>query len=242
MSNNVDLITRGLSASSLGIKVISTNSSDSSSLIVDIVEVPGRRGQLVFDTGVYERFNLEVEVVATSTNLLQTSSQLRNWLCSDKKDLPIHITDNRDVYWLGYLDNKLKIHQVMNTFGTCRLVFNCQGMKRLVSGDSPITLTTKGSTINNTGTLESEPLIEVVGNGNITLQIDGSIIKLNGVNNRIFIDSENMECYTINTNGEIISNNSKMVGEFPKLDVGPNIIDWSGNVSKVIITPKWVTI
>lgn len=30
-----------------------------------------------------------------------------------------------------------------------------------------------------------------------------------------------------------------MKGQFPYLDIGENVISWSGNISKIEITPNW---
>lgn len=112
----------------------------------------------------------------------------------------------------------------------------------LDSGDSPLTtITTSGTTINNTGTAVALPKIEVNGSGDIILIVNGYITQLTGITNGIVLDSTINDAYSID---ELTSMNSHVViddgNEFPRLDPGNNVVSWTGgsNVS-VKITPHW---
>ncbi|MFX0547908.1 phage tail protein [Hathewaya histolytica] len=84
--------------------------------------------------------------------------------------------------------------------------------------------------INNTGTIYSEPTITIQGNGDIKLYINAETIKLKNVEDKITMNSEMMECYK-NT----MPCNNKMYGEFPRFEVGENIITWEGNIKTIDI-------
>ncbi|EJE7236826.1 phage tail protein, partial [Clostridium botulinum] len=68
----------------------------------------------------------------------------------------------------------------------------------------------------------------------ISLNINGEVIKLKNVNNYIELDPEIQECYR-----DTLNCNNDMQGEFPIFKVGENRISWTGNVSKIEITPNW---
>jgi len=96
------------------------------------------------------------------------------------------------------------------------------------------TLTASTSTINNPGSVYSEPVITVYGTGDITLMVGTVIVELEGITGSITLDSELQEAYSGTT-----SMNSAMSGEFPILKPGMNAISWTGEVTKVEVKPNW---
>ena len=97
-----------------------------------------------------------------------------------------------------------------------------------------VTLTASTSTVTNPGSVYSEPVITVYGTGDITLMVGTDIVELEGVSGSITLDSELREAYSGTT-----GLNSAMSGEFPVLKPGQNAISWSGDVTKVEISPNW---
>ena len=102
------------------------------------------------------------------------------------------------------------------------------------SGAIPISLTVPG-TINNPGTKTSDPLIRVIGSGNITVTINGRLFSLTGVETFLDIDPEITP--SVYKNNENVG--KKMVGELPYFDIGNNVISWTGAVTEVSILPRW---
>lgn len=97
-----------------------------------------------------------------------------------------------------------------------------------------ITLTTSGAFVTNPGSVYSEPVITVYGSGEITLMVGMTIVELDGITDRITLDTPLMEAY----NGAA-SMNGNMSGDFPTLTPGANAVSWTGNVTKVVIQPNW---
>ena len=97
-----------------------------------------------------------------------------------------------------------------------------------------MTLTASTSTIDNPGSVYSEPVITVYGTGDITLMVGTVIVELEGISGSITLDSELQEAYSGTT-----SMNSAMSGEFPILKPGMNAISWTGEVTKVEVKPNW---
>ncbi|MBR3428680.1 MAG: phage tail protein, partial [Clostridia bacterium] len=97
-----------------------------------------------------------------------------------------------------------------------------------------VTITTSGETITNPGSVNSEPLITVYGSGNITLMIGTTIVELTNVSSNIVLDCALKEAYKGTT-----LMNDHMSGDFPVLKPGLNAVSWSGNVTSIVISPKW---
>ena len=94
-------------------------------------------------------------------------------------------------------------------------------------------LTASGSYVTNPGNVFSEPVITVTGSGEVTLIVGMTIVELE-LSGSITIDTPLMEAYS-----GVMSANSAMSGDFPKLLPGQNTVSWSGSVSKVLIQPNW---
>ena len=99
---------------------------------------------------------------------------------------------------------------------------------------APVTLTTSTSTIDNPGSVYSEPVITVYGSGEITLMVGMTIVELDGITDSITLDTPLMEAYK-----DMTSMNGCMSGDFPTLLPGQNAISWTGNVTKIVVQPNW---
>lgn len=99
------------------------------------------------------------------------------------------------------------------------------------------TITTQTSiNVENIGLEISKPIITVEGTGTIEISINNkTIFKYTFPDNetKVVIDSIEEEAYL-----EGVYKNRNMLGEFPKLQVGENIITWTGTITKIKIEPK----
>lgn len=99
------------------------------------------------------------------------------------------------------------------------------------------TITTQTSiNVKNIGLEISKPIIILEGTGTIEISINNkTIFKYTFPDNetKVVIDSIEEEAYL-----EGVYKNRNMLGEFPKLQVGENIITWTGTITKIKIEPK----
>ena len=116
--------------------------------------------------------------------------------------------------------------------------FSCKPYKKEMNEDI-ITITESTNIYNNY--MSSNPLIKVVGDGDITININNQKLILKGLEDEIEVDCELMNAYK-KVNGDIVLLNNKMYSDFPILEEGENNISWSGNVTQIEITPRWVVL
>lgn len=99
------------------------------------------------------------------------------------------------------------------------------------------TITTQASiNVENIGLEISKPIITLEGTGTIEISINNkTIFKYIFPDNetKVVIDSIEEEAYL-----EGVYKNRNMLGEFPELQVGKNIITWTGTITKIKIEPK----
>lgn len=93
---------------------------------------------------------------------------------------------------------------------------------------------TEDGTITNPGTAVAFPLIELEGEGDASFTIDRYQVTILGMeeNVPVFVDCENGYVYTS-------TGTMEMVGEFPELQIGANIVALGSNMTKITITPHW---
>ena len=193
--------------------------------------VPGRSGTLTTLEGadVYDDFILPIDCTVRDLSRL---SEIATWLRgSGKLVTPEQPGGHYDARVVNQIEFAKVLRGRMNR--TFTVTFRCHPFWYL-SGVADIVLTESTSIITNPGNIASEPVITVTGSGDITLMIGQTIIELEEVTGSVTLDTPLMEAYNGTT-----PLNEIMTGEFPQLSPGATPISWSGNVTKVTITPNW---
>jgi phage-related protein len=201
---------------------------------IETIKVPGRHGELTLQTGpaVYEAYVREIRCVIPPDADVPA---LTAWL-TGRGDLivgnePDYVYDARAVSEI-YFE---KIIRERN-WREVDIAFLCQPLKRLVTTEADIVLTSSGGTVINPGHVESRPLIKVEGSGDITLMVSGVITVITGLTEPILIDSDLGMATNV---GRTINMSALVSGEWPRIGVGSKTISWSGAVTKVTVTPRW---
>lgn len=101
---------------------------------------------------------------------------------------------------------------------------------------TPVVLTNAG-TINNIGTVYSEPIIEIEGNGDVSLTIGRKTMNLSIIG-KATIDCRQGKQNIFNASGAV-QNTLRKRGGFFEIPVGRSGVTFTGNVRKVTIRPNW---
>lgn len=96
---------------------------------------------------------------------------------------------------------------------------------------------TSGGTIDNIGTVYSEPVIEIEGSGDVSLTIGQKTMYLT-VNTKATIDCRQRKQNIYNATGAV-QNTLRKRGGFFEIPVGNSGVTFTGNVTKVIIKTNW---
>lgn len=199
---------------------------------VSYLTVPGRNGSLRYDENAFEDITLAVECGIIG-DVYSKIDEIRAWLLGSGEN-SLSFSFQNDKCYLAQVVNSIDFEVSLRRIGKFIVVFNCRPFK-YATNNAPVTITSSGTNLINTGTLMSEPIIEVFGSGDITLQINKQSVTLIGVSGKIILNSVLQDAYD-----DMLQNqNSKMRGEFFDLQVGNNYISWTGNVTKLVITPNW---
>lgn len=200
---------------------------------VDSVEIPGRHGTLNMPQ------NALNEITLTATCMLLENADiaaLGAWLQGNGR---LTFSHRQGGHYDAWISNQIKIDRMVRKGSTLTFAvnFRCYPLFYL-AGNTPITINQSGTAAGFMGSAEAMPKIEITGKGDITLLVGAQTVKLSmGSGGTWVLDTALEECYN---SGSLVSRNSGMTGEFPRLTDGVNMVSWTGNVSKIIITPNWV--
>ena len=228
------------SSKDFNIKIKSINNLSSPQRSIEKILVPGRNGELILDNGNFENFILTIECYlnCSSEDKNVISKEIKKWLQSDFSYKKLILSDDVEFYYEAYCDTKLDFEYVSRNFESFLISFSCKPYKKEMNEDI-ITITESTNIYNNY--MSSNPLIKVVGDGDITININNQKLILKGLEDEIEVDCELMNAYK-KINDNIVLLNNKMYSDFPILEAGENNISWSGNVTQIEITPRWVVL
>ena len=196
------------------------------------VTIPGKSSILRFDEGTYEDITIAVECTVKDNNLIGKIDNIKSWLLGSEES-ELVFSFQKDRKYFAQVVNSIDFTQTLRCFSKFIIVFNCRPFK-YESVNRVITVD-KLEEIINPGSIYSEPIIKITGEGDIKLIINEEEISFSDVEGNIQIDTSIQNCY----NDKFENLNSKMIGEFPTLKIGNNSIDYVGNISKVEVTPNW---
>lgn len=187
--------------------------------------IPGR-GILIEELDEYEDIEIPIEFNYKNRHKNQ-DRKIRKWL-NMIDDYYLKFSDDIDYI---YKVKKVTKEPTANDFlrGNFTVVFLCEGLQYTEYSIESMQIA-NNSILFNDGDIISKPIIEIKGEGLVTLSINNIPVTVN-IGQSITINSEIKLCYK--SIGEW--RNADMRGEWPVLKVGANNISWTGNVNSLSI-------
>ena len=225
--NGVDLEKYGVIASGTG--VFQAPERD-----MEKVSVPGRNGDLILDNGRYLNLDVTYHIGIqrpVDTNLRGLRSALLSQPGYHRLEDSWHTNEFRLAAFKGPIQPDVKVMLRVAEFD---LTFDCKPQRFIKSGEHPIEFTSNGI-IFNLYDMTAKPLVRVYGTGYLT--IGAETIRIMTANEYTDIDCELMDAYKDGTNCN--RNIQLQTGEFFHLDPGDNNVVITGDITRVIIIPRW---
>ncbi|MGB9590934.1 MAG: distal tail protein Dit [Candidatus Kryptoniota bacterium] len=204
---------------------------------VQYIDIPGRDSSLRYDEETYEDITLSVECAAVG-NIQSRIDDIKAWLIgSGESDLIFSYQSDKK--YIAQVVNSIDFEIILKVTSRFVIIFNCKPFKYSVMNEIINITSGTGVSLFNPGTIKSRPLIKAYCSGNGTFAINNREVRLIGIDKAyVAIDSELEEAY-FDEEGTLLNANNHMFGEYPLLDVGSNIVTFSGGVFKLEIIPNW---
>ena len=207
---------------------------------VEKLQVPGRNGALVLDTGTYANTTQSYEIwfKNPNKNATQAARDVAFWLLSSRGYMRLEDSYDPDIYRMAVFSGPLDVQNWMLMRGRTILEFECKPQRYLKSGEHAVKITQGGQKLQNQW-MPALPLIRLNGSGTGRLLVGDSTIDIMGMTGGVTIDSTTQNAY----NGTVNLNNSiKVTGGFPVLSHGETAVAFSGGITSAEIIPRWWTL
>lgn len=203
----------------------------------EIVTVPGRNGDLLFEQNAYENYvqTYDVYIRGQKDRLQYAAHGVAEWLFAPKGYQRLEDDYDLNTFRLAYYAGPLDIEGVLNTFGRATLEFNCKPQRYLKSGEQALGTFTDNGSINNPTGFPARPIITLTGSGAGALMIGSYLVTVNALDGSLTLDSETQNAYS----GTINKNNDVSAAAFPVLEAGESAVTFSGGITSVSIIPRW---
>lgn len=199
------------------------------------VEVPGRNGDLYLSNHRYKNLTITYSCMIDKT-FYENYNPLMSFLLQDGEYHRLEGNAEKEFFRMARFTKSSD--PVVGDFfqrGTFKLSFDCKPQKWRKDGEKPTVFTGNG-VLYNGFLYPAKPLIRIygygtvkIGSGSITVYDDGEYVD---------VDCDIKDA----SRGPLNMNSAISVGTWPELTGGGNRIEIPSTVSKIEITPRWVTI
>lgn len=189
---------------------------------VDKIIVPGRSGHLTISDDIYDG---QIRVATCGILDRSLKDTVFAWL---KGSGTVTFSNEPTRAYRARITDAIPMERINDVFHAFPVTFDCEPF---AYEKTPTIHTLTGTTtITNTGTLSSLPIITVTGTGVLTVNGTALTITESGVT----INSEIEECYA-----GTVNKNDKVSGGFPTLSVGANVITFGAGITGAVITGNY---
>lgn len=232
-------IFNGENSADFGIVVAEAPKFDKAGRKSSSFDIPGRNGSILYQEDAWSDIARTYKVwlaVDRAVELPEKVNAFTAWLNSVKGYQRLEDSFEADVYRLAYYNGGTNVSNELMQYGEATVSFTCRPERFYKSGEQTELLSNSRAIYNPTR-FASKPLIHIEGSGSISLTIGDNTITAQ-VSDYINIDCERMNAYRLPAENR----NDKIVGTFPTIAPGANLVAISGNVSKATYVPRYFTI
>ena len=198
---------------------------------VNHITIPGREGELTQVEGehIYESYIQTAQVTVIGAEHVPEAEA---WLSGDGD---VTFDSQPDLKQAARVINAVTFTKLSRNLDLWQgdIQFYCQPIKHPVD-EEDIEITESGETLENPGTLPAMPEIQMEGSGAVSVSINGVTLIIPDLTSGWTADCANK---WICQNG--VPQMNAWQGEFPQIPVGESMITFTGNITKLTITPHW---
>lgn len=224
----------GIDANSVGIRLQAPIVFSKAMPVVEMQTIPGRNGNLVFETGSYENRVGSASCFCLQKDVEMAIGPVGRFLMSKKGYRRLETSDDPNHYWMARVENSPQIAMRLRTLAPFEISFDCKPQRFIKSGENAVMFASNGSISNQYGQI-ALPLITLYGQGEGMLTIGDCVVEVKELDKVLFLDSDTQNAYNNNGNQNMNIN----APTFPTLTDGDTQIAFSGGIERVEIVPRW---
>lgn len=205
----------------------------------EITTIPGKNGDLIFDNKRFENYDLKYSSFIMEEFKDQIAA-FRNFMLSKRTYQRLEDTYHPNEFRMAVFKEAFDPDVWFdNSFGSFDVVFNCKPQRFLKSGEVKQEFEESSFSIENPTLFPAKPLIRVhaTEHGSGLLTMGGAVFTISDIPSFVDLDFETMNAYF----GSTSMNRNVILStiDYPDLVPGVNNFTFSGDITKVEITPRW---
>lgn len=199
---------------------------------VEFIKIPGRAGTLTKNNGGFKDNDIELECYIRD---IANIGAAYGYMSGSKK---LIISTNPERSYRATFYGKSAANRVVRNMKAWEFVtpVNLKPFRYFEPEPANEPIMYSGASIYNPGSAPAAPRITIAGSGDITIQIGQFVMEFEGVKDGIIIDSDKNKL--LNADG-ITNALEHDIDEFPILVPGVNYIQYDGDITSMIIEPRW---
>lgn len=229
-----------ITAASLGVFVERVPDLNGGAHRYSTYTVPGRNGAIVQDDGGMDNVTQEYEVAVVG-DAPAAARRVRQWLLAPSGYCRLEDDYDAGYFRLAYFVGPVQVENILQQAGRASIAFSCRPERWLTTGEET-TEYTEAATVENPTENTALPIIRIYndgaeeGTGTVTVN-DREITATIAAGGYIELDCERMDAAEEGQN----RNDKITVGDagWPVLEAGENEVSFTGDISRVEITPRW---
>ena len=224
----------GIDSRSAGIQLQAPIEFSEAVPIVEAQTIPGRNGDLIWETGSYENRSGSASCFCLQKDVEKAISSAGRFLMGKKGYRRLETSDDPNHYWLARVGNSPRIEQRLRMLAPFEIGFDCKPQRFVKSGENAVVFTDNGSLFNQYGQI-ALPFITLYGQGAGRLTIGDCVVDVKALDGTLYLDSDTQNAYNNNGNQNLNIN----APVFPVLGDGEIPIAFRGGIERVEIVPRW---
>jgi phage-related protein len=224
----------GIDARSAGIQLQAPIEFSEAVPIVEAQTIPGRNGDLIWETGSYENRGASASCFCLQKDVEKAISSAGRFLMGKKGYRRLETSDDPDHYWMARVENSPQIAMRLRTLAPFEIGFDCKPQRFVKAGENPVVFIANGSLFNQYGQI-ALPFITLHGQGAGRLTIGDCVVDVKALDGTLYLDSDTQNAYNDKGNQNLNIN----APVFPVLVDGEIPIAFSGGIERVEIIPRW---
>lgn len=237
----MSLIYKGRDLKSIfGLEMLTELTIENAVRDVEIVEIPGKNGDIVIDNGRYKSVAFSPKFIMWKKSNFRSFEEQQNALTDLMTGAygysEMTILGNSNYTYMARVVDEARITLDDEVSAEVEINFSLKPIKYITSGLDTVNLA-NGAILDNIGKVPSNPMIVLTGTGNVTLTLDSKIVVFKNITDGVVVDFESKTVTNLDKNSPKWE--TLYTWPLPSLPVGNNKISWDNSNFKISMIPRW---
>ena len=207
---------------------------------IETIEVPGRDGVILIDNDRYKSVAFTPKFIMWKKSNFVSFEEQQNALTDLMTGAygysEMTILGNSNYTYMARVVDEVRITLDDEVSAEVEINFSLKPIKYITSGLGTVDLV-NGAILNNIGKVPSNPMILLIGTGNVTLTLGSRPIVFKNITDDVVVDFEHKT--VTNLDKDLPKWETLYTWPLPSLPVGSNKISWDNSIFKISMIPRW---